>query len=203
VSAFELDVTEVTVGEFAACVVDRGCEPVVEIAKQRCNQAGVGRDDHPVNCVAWQQADDFCRWEGKRLPSEVEWEIAAALDLPSEMAMELVHSPEGDVCLTAEYTHFSLTRKPEQGLELGTCPVGRYSVAGSKLGFKDLLGNVSEWTTSSFCDGAEQQCRRRVLRGSAWHGDLYEGYYRRFLEPGDDLSRGGRDPELVGFRCAR
>jgi formylglycine-generating enzyme required for sulfatase activity len=36
-----------------------------------------GREDHPINCVNWQQAVDFCAWAGGRLPSEAEWEYAA------------------------------------------------------------------------------------------------------------------------------
>ncbi|MBI4706179.1 MAG: SUMF1/EgtB/PvdO family nonheme iron enzyme, partial [Deltaproteobacteria bacterium] len=72
VAAFEMDPTEVTVAQYRKCVSDGGCsEP------SGCNWEESGRDDHPVNCVDWQQAGAYCAWAGKRLPWEEEWEYAA------------------------------------------------------------------------------------------------------------------------------
>src|SRR5690606_19045128 len=42
-----------------------------------CNAGKPGRGDHPINCVSWHQADRFCAAQGKRLPTEAEWEMAA------------------------------------------------------------------------------------------------------------------------------
>jgi hypothetical protein len=84
--AFAIDRTEVTVAQFAACVDQGGCSsegltmPYFDGSEhpdfaEFCNWQK--RDDHPINCVTWEQARTYCQWAGKRLPTEAEWEKAA------------------------------------------------------------------------------------------------------------------------------
>ena len=85
VAAFDLDVTEVTVAEYAACVKAGACVPAPavvqwpgvtgddqQLSKDMCNENRLDRQDHAVNCVDWNLADAYCRWADKRLPTEEE-----------------------------------------------------------------------------------------------------------------------------------
>jgi sulfatase modifying factor 1 len=195
-AGFELDAAEVTVDAFRRCVAQGACDEAALGNGPDCNGTRDDRADHPANCVPFAQAEAFCRWEGKRLPSELEWEAAAMLDGAST---PLHLRSESGVCLTAEYSDRTTVQRGARG----TCSAGSRSNRESKLGLADIMGNVSEWTTSVFCDGESPLCRSRVLRGTAWLGDFHETYRARFREPGGRLTEGSREPAQVGFRCAR
>lgn len=69
-SEFEIDETEVTQDQYAACVAAGDCpEPECE---WNCE-----RTDYPASCVTFAAANSYCEWAGKRLPTEAEWEKAA------------------------------------------------------------------------------------------------------------------------------
>lgn len=203
VAAFELDATEVTVRAFAACVAAKACELANPVEPDPlCNWGKAGRDEHPMNCVSFAMADAFCSWEHKRLPTEIEWEVAAAGDLVHPTALPY---DEGalDVCLTSELSSYGPPPRADHGRAVGTCAVIDKPKADSKLGLVDMMGNVSEWTTSRFCE-AGPDCDERVLRGTAWLGDLYESFRNRWRGPAPaGLDKGQRIPSQIGLRCAR
>jgi formylglycine-generating enzyme required for sulfatase activity len=78
VPEFRLDTHEVTVNEYQQCIEAGKCtRPKDHQRNQYCNIGATGRENHPANCVEWQDAVDYCRFAGKRLPNEAEWEKAA------------------------------------------------------------------------------------------------------------------------------
>jgi eukaryotic-like serine/threonine-protein kinase len=175
VPTFQIAATEVTVAQYRACVQAGGCAPPNDVSrKPNCNWGRAGRDDHPVNCVDWDQALAFCRWVGGRLPTESEWEYAARAGTTTRFST--------GACLGTEQANFN-GEHPLEG-----CPAGTYrgettpvrSFAANPWGLYDLHGNVWEWVMDSFRgyteappDGSAWMSRsiysRRIYRGGSWY----------------------------------
>ncbi len=186
--AFLMSKTEVTVGQYRACVVAGVCsEPNTEGYENTCTwSSGAGsKENHPINCVDWGQARTFAKWVGADLPTEAEWEYAArgghnepfaGSDDPDDVA----YSGSDDADEVAWY---------DQNSGGGTKPVGTKRANG--YGLHDMSGNVSELvldeyqTTSSIDDGhqavgsipscdikkCDNDAARRVFRGCSWACD--------------------------------
>jgi iron(II)-dependent oxidoreductase len=159
----------------------------------------------PVVNVCWYEADAFCRWAGRRLPTEAEWEAAAAAE-PGPgggLARRRRRFPWGDGEPTPARAH--LGAPTLSALPVGACPAGE-----SAFGCRQLLGNVWEWTASDFLPypGFEPDPYReyslpwfgthKVLRGGSFAtpARLLRNTWRNFYTPDR------RDP-WAGFRtCA-
>ena len=74
VNPFQMMKSEVTVGMYRRCVENAECYPNDD---DQCNWDQSGREDHPINCVGYYSAKEYCEYVGGRLPSESEWEYAA------------------------------------------------------------------------------------------------------------------------------
>jgi iron(II)-dependent oxidoreductase len=127
--------------------------------------------DAPVEHVCWFEADAYARWAGRRLPTEAEWEKACGWD---PVAGRLRRYPWGDEDPTPELANLGQwATRP--------APVGAYPAGASAYGAEQMIGDVWEWTASSFdpYPGTRAFPYReysevfyggdfRVLRGGSW-----------------------------------
>lgn len=82
VAGFCIDRDEARVRDYAACLGAGGCVPITRMLGVRplgnvCNALILGREDHPINCMTFCEAEGYCAWRGARLPRSSEWELAA------------------------------------------------------------------------------------------------------------------------------
>ena len=189
--AFRIDRTPVTNGAYVEFLDAEGGEP--PMYWERDGEGGwvrtaMGRTDPvdpalPVIHVSWNEADAFARWAGKRLPTEFEWEAAAAGADPARANLDL--------------------------LAFGPAPAGAYGDAPSDHGALQMLGDVWEWTASDFTAYPGFQAfpypeysevffgdTYKVLRGGAWSArrDVIRTSFRNW-----DLAE--RRQIFSGFRC--
>ncbi|MCA9621737.1 MAG: SUMF1/EgtB/PvdO family nonheme iron enzyme [Myxococcales bacterium] len=234
---FCLDVHEVTVERYAACVAAGACTPAAttpryptpkgyseadqqkEIAAfaEFCNAGKAGREQHPINCVDWHQADAFCKHVGGRLPTEAEWELAARgsdgrkFPWGNDTGNETYMNAAGGEWRTWRESH-GLT--PPQGLMFeaedgyaGTAPIGRYPRAQTQTGQMDMVGNVWEWTADWYdlYDQAPARNPKGPAAGNkkAIRGGGFNGEFAIWMRP---AARYHQVPDAavhaIGFRCA-
>jgi formylglycine-generating enzyme required for sulfatase activity len=191
--AYSMDLYEVTNIQYKEFVEATGSRP-----PQHWEGGTIlkGREEYPVTYVNWYDADRYCRWKSKRLPTEAEWEKAAR-------GTDGRDYPWGD--------DFDPTKANTGDTGIGDLsPVGDFEAGKSPYGVYDMSGNVWEWTADwykpySGSDYMSQDYgeKYKILRGSSWGGTghyaipyFYRTSYRFYISP-----EGGY-PD-AGFRCVK
>jgi len=160
----------------------------------------------PVIHVNWHEADAYCRWANRRLPTEAEWEMAASAE-PSANGLSLAEHkrryPWGDDSPSLEHVNLDWRA-------LGCVPVDALAAGDSAFGCRQMIGNVWEWTASDFqpypgfIAGPYKEYsepwfgNHKVLRGGCWvtRSRLIHNSNRNFYTP-------DRRDVWAGFRtCA-
>jgi formylglycine-generating enzyme required for sulfatase activity len=200
--AFGIDKHEVTAEQYRACVQAGACS--APSTGTNCSWGKADRGHHPINCVDWSQAQAYCAWAGKRLPTEAEWEKAAR-------GTDERRYPWGwdTVRKNANTGADSCCAGDASDGYLSTAPVGGFAAGASRYGAMDMAGNVREWVADWY--GADYYRHSpdanpqgpaagtaRVVRGGSW------------LDPPtaqECSNRAKYVPDLrrhdLGFRCAK
>ena len=195
--AFLLDRFEVTVTQYGNCVAAGACKRPRAYTWQR-KVPVAARSSLPVTGVTWRDANAYCRWAGKRLPTEAQWERAAR-------GTEGRVYPWGNTldCARANFGNFA-----EAGLCAGKnpghpLPVGRRKRGASPVGAHDMAGNVWEWVADDYrtypgAPASKAAASLKVVRGGSCCS--------YFVMP-RAANRVAYAPTLVdadiGFRCAK
>ena len=160
----------------------------------------------PIIHVNWYEADAYCRWSGRRLPAEAEWELAASAEPTAGgrgITTDKRRYPWGDDSPTPERANLDWRA-------MGCIPVDALPAGDSAFGCRQMIGNVWEWTASDFkpypgfIPGPYKEYSEpwfgdhKVLRGGCWvtRSRLIHNTYRNFYTP-------DRRDVWAGFRtCA-
>lgn len=183
-----LDVTEVTVRAVKECHSSRKCLPGYYEAY--CNIEKPERLDHPMNCIDWNESKIYCEAQGKRLPTQMEWELAAR-------GYEGHEFPWGDTPPTDQLCWKGVESR------MSSCPVGSLPKGRSPFGIDDLAGNVWEWTSSEASEWDRHYLSvgngtAYIYRGGGWVVALVRDMLS--TRP-SGFTPNGRAMDL-GFRCA-
>ncbi len=204
--AYCIDRVEVTVAQYRACVSAGRCRLNATInpgsvsaestrfLNGLCNANATDRENHPINCLDWNEADVYCRWAQKRLPTDAEWEYAArgtderhwpwGNDLPDARRTNAAGA-ESQRFMRERNVGWTLMYPGDDGWPV-TAPVGSYPQGRSPFGVDDMAGNVWEWTSDWYevrytTQGdvtvnptGPAQGTHRVSRGGAWDSHVID-----------------------------
>ena len=191
--AFYMDLNEVTNSDYEKFVV-----ATQQMTPYHWPEGNIPKrkEQHPVVYVSWFDASNYCKWAGKRLPTEQEWEKAAR-------GQDGLIYPWGNQWTLDKSNHPYKT-------STGTESIGSYPEGRSPYGLNDMSGNVWEWVDSYYLPHpgnpvtrAEYGKDKRVLKGGSWFDCLSYGcglsaptFNRSFFTP--EVKNNS-----FGFRCAK
>jgi len=208
--AFSIDKYEVTNADYARFVEATGARPPWHWPQGKIPN---GEERFPVFNVNWFEATDFCKWAGKRLPTEAEWEKAARGGLDrNHYSWGDAEIDRGEERLLAPQTAGRNTSTAAPAVIGRRYAMAVGSFAPNGYGLYDMTGNVMEWTNDWY-DGnyypfmpkqnpkGPETGRYRSVRGAGFfdqggHGEEKTVNYRNFSDP--DLRS-----TTIGFRCAK
>ena len=198
--SFYIDRHEVTNRRYKIYIDDVGAIPPLNWSK---NNFPEGKGKYPVTGVSWFDANNFCRWAGKKLPTEKQWEKAARGEGENQY-------PWGNE-FKADHANLS----PKAGSQNPVGPVGSHPSGATSLGVMDLIGNVWEWVEDDYAPYKGSVYRSeyfggdyKVIRGQSardighFPGATYLAALEKFSRAGyREFSVADQSAEDVGFRC--
>ena len=193
---FYIDQKEVTQSEYARFAkMTKRSAPRIEVFEE--DQSQVLKPELAVMSVSWDDAIAYCRWAGKRLPTEAEWEKAGRGEGKKKY-------PWGDKFMT----EFANVDGSEDGYRF-LAPPGSFEQGRSPYGLYDMTGNVAEWVADSYDEGyykKKSQFRDpkgpdnadlKVVRGGSWRETEHNARLsKRFA------AKHWRTDVTIGIRCA-
>lgn len=208
VGDFSIDKYEVSVQEYANCVALGKCSvPKDHALNKYCNYNAKGRQNHPVNCVDYKEAKEYCHFVNGRLPYEAEWEKAARANSNTPYPWGKQASCKHAI-LDDGKTFGSVANEPDGCGEDRTWPVG--SKKANAYGLFDMHGNVGEWTENFYAPDALKEYAkgnlaypanspRKVVRGGSWdeNKENLRSSFRNVKFPVSGQAIYGS----IGFRC--
>ena len=202
---FWLDQTEITNALYRKCIAAGECNEPLMCKKGEPTYPDAAKAEHPVVCVSWEDAQDYCRWSGARLPTEAEWEYAFRGEqgniFPWGDTFDGGRLNYCDVNCDASHKDSRYDDNYDQ-----TAPTTSHPADISWSGASGLGGNVSEWVADwmgSYGAGAVENPAgpptgsEKIVRGCSWffHPAYCRGAARASITPDTRF-------DYVGFRCA-
>ena len=225
VNDFLLDKKEVSVADYELCVKANVCDAsnlsTLDLEDGEtiwgpwaCNWAKPNRSNHPINCISWEEAETYCNWVGKRLPTNTEWEKAARGEqlrthpwgnqgfsvgviwsniADNSLADFLIQQGAPGRLLVADFNDGCPTTSSVENYETEFRDVSVYGIVG-------MGGNVSEWVSTSLAKdyaNSKKLVQKEAYRGASILTNSYEARisYVDWSLKTDRLIN-------VGFRCA-
>jgi len=209
VPLFYIDKHEVSVADYKKCLSNKSCDRPKDFKRNKyCNLDGPKRDKHPINCVDWQHASQYCSWKDGRLPLEAEWEKAARAGTQTRY-------PWGNKvsCKNAILDDGKTTGSVKD--EHDGCGDDRTWNRGKRkanvFGLFDMHGNAGEWIQNWYTKDAITKFYakgiltspdngvRKLVRGGSWdeNRENLRSSFRNVKLPDSGKSVYGS----IGFRC--